>query len=91
MFLGNHHLATVGDLSFSVRLNDDGWVDVPLAPDGMRYLEICYEPRGTDTAGFIPCSFDGDAVPSVCRDIAEFFEKNKEILCERALAAVRSN
>lgn len=89
MFLGNHHLATFRDLSFSVRLNDDGFVDAPLAPDGMRYLDICYEHRGTDKAGFIPCRFDGDAVPSVCRDIDGFFEKNKEVLCDRALAAVR--
>lgn len=91
MFLGNHHLATFGDLSFSVRLNDAGFVDAPLAPDEMRYLEICYEDRVTDIAGFILCRFDGDAVPAVCQDIAEFFEKNKEGLCEKALAAVRSN
>lgn len=89
MFLGNHHLATVGDLSFSVCLNDDGWVDAPLAPDGMRDLEICYEHRGTNCAGFVSCRFDGDAVPAVCRDIAGFFEKNKDVLCEKALAAVR--
>lgn len=83
------HLGTVGELSFSVSLNEDGGVDLPLAPDGRRCLAIDYEHR--DVCGFILCGFERDAVPGVCWDIIGFFEANKETLSEKALSAVRGN
>jgi hypothetical protein len=91
MITGNHQLGTVGKLSFSIRLNDDGGVDASLAPDGSATLAIAYEHRGPDVTGYILCRLEGDAAPAVCRDIAGFFETNKNVLCEKALATVRSN
>lgn len=90
MLSGTTYLVTIGEIAFYASLNAEGAIDVPLAPDGKRDLSIGYEHRGTGRAGFITCRYDGDSVPAVCYDIAGFFERNKEVLCERALAAVRS-
>jgi hypothetical protein len=91
MFLGNHQLGTVGQLSFSVSLKDDGEVDAPLAPDGSATVAIGFEHRNTDKAGYFLCRIDADSIPAVCRDIVGFFDTNKGLLCEKALAALRSN
>lgn len=88
MFLGHVRLGTVEDISFSVQLNDQGGLDVPLALDGKRDLVVDYEHSATNTAGFIYCRYEGNEVPSVCWNVMGFFDANKDKLFERAHAAI---
>lgn len=83
----NHHLGTIGEFLFSVRLNDEGEVEIPVMPAGTRLLAIDYKHRGSGSVGFVPCVIEEDRVAAVRGDIKRFFESKKDSLYQNVVAS----
>jgi hypothetical protein len=85
--IGTHEIGSFNDITFSVRLNNRGEVDLELTPDGKRSFTIFY--TYLDRCGFIYFSFD-KITATKYRDIIIAFREKKKDLHDKAMQDVSS-